>query len=266
MKSIAIAGLGAIGLQIAGSIASIPGIALVAVADHDEREAAEKIASLGLDAEVRSLESLPDAADIVVEALPAAVAAKLYPLVIAKGKTLVALSSSVLLQRDELTEMAAKNGARIIVPSGAVGGLDALKAAKEGQLHSVRMITRKSPRSLAGAPHVVEQKIDLAALTSPTLIFSGNALDAARAFPANVNVVAAVSLAGMGPTATQIEVWADPSAVRNSHTVQVKSDSTEFEIQMTNLPSQSNPRSSQLACFSAIAALRDLAGACRVGT
>ena len=256
---VAIAGLGAIGTLVASKISEFPNLALVAVSDRDTEGARQKLESLGLNVPIVPLDLLPEAADLVIEALPASAAKALFKASIALGKTLVPLSSSVIIQNPELIDEAALSGAKIIVPSGAVGGLDALKAAREGQLTSVRMVTRKAPKSLAGAPYVVEQGIDLEKLREPTLIFSGTATEAARGFPANVNVVAAVSMAGLGPEATRIEVWADPEAEQNSHSLIVQSDSSDFEIHMKNFPSPSNPRTSQLASMSVLATLRDLA-------
>jgi len=267
MKSVAIAGLGAIGSYIASKIESIPGLSLVAVADRDTDEAHTKLSALGLTTvEVLPLDYLTQSADIIIEALPAGCAKALYEQAITQGKTLVALSTGVLLRNAELIHEAQRTGARIVVPSGAVGGLDALKAAREGALRSVKMITTKPPKSLAGAPYLMEAGIDLQALSKPTLIFEGNAIQAASAFPANVNVVAAVSMAGLGGERTEIEVWADPDAEQNSHRVQVRSDSTDFVIEMKNYPSPSNPRTSMLASLSVIAALRQLTDACSIGT
>lgn len=257
-KTVAIAGLGAIGAFLASKINTIDGLRLVAVADRTPEEACLKVAALGLEVEVLALEYLAKSADIVVEALPAAAAKPLYEQVISQGKTLVALSSGVIVSNPHLIELAKECGSRIIVPSGAIGGLDALRAAKEGHISSVQVITTKSPGGLAGAPYLAERGIDVLSLEKPTLVFSGSAAEAAKAFPANVNVVAAVSLAGIGPEKTTIEVWADPDAKQNSHRLKIESDSSNFQIELHNFPSPTNPKTSQLASLSVIAALREI--------
>ena len=133
------------------------------------------------------------------------------------GKQVMVLSAGALLPRPDLIELARAKGGRIIVPTGALIGFDAVSAAAEGTIHSVQMITRKPPNGLAGAPYLVENRISVEGLTSALRVFNGSARDAAAAFPANVNVVAALSLAGIGPDRTTIEIWADPAVTRNCH-------------------------------------------------
>ena len=125
----------------------------------------------------------------------------------------------------------------------------------DGHLDTVVMETRKPPRGLAGAPGVAG--IDLAAITAPTLVFEGTAREACRAFPANVNVVAAVSLAGIGPDRTRIRIHADPSVDRNRHTVTAEGAFGRLRIEIENVPSE-NPRTGKLSYLSTIAYLRDL--------
>lgn len=263
-KTVAIAGLGAVGSYIASKISYLNGLKLVAVADRDKDEAKKKIEALGLDVTVSSVEELADFADIVVEALPASVATKLYTRVLERGGTLVALSSGVIVKNPSLVRLAEENGAQIIVPSGAIGGLDALKAAREGDIRSVKIVTTKAPKGLVGAPYLLEKGIDVLAISTPTKIFQGNALEAAQAFPANVNVAAAVSLAGIGAANTCVEVWVDPEIRQNTHVLKVESDSSNFEIELKNFPSPFNPKTSQLAALSVIAALREISSSIRI--
>ena len=103
------------------------------------------------------------------------------------------------------------------------------------------MVTRKPPAGLAGAPYVTANKIDLAGLRPATKIFEGSAREGARGFPANVNVAAALSLAGIGPDRTTLEIWADPDATRNMHRIEVEADSASFRMQIANVPSE-NPK------------------------
>jgi aspartate dehydrogenase len=129
----------------------------------------------------------------------------------------------------------------------------------------VRMITRKPPRSLLGAPYLDANGISVEGLNGPKLVFSGTARDAAAGFPANVNVAAALSLAGIGPDRTVIEIWADPSLDRNCHTVEVDSDSARFTLAIENIPSE-NPRTGRITALSVLAALRKLKTPMRIGT
>ena len=120
-----------------------------------------------------------------------------------------ALADAAVLARLEAAARA--SGRSVLVSSGAIGGLDAIRAARLAGLDSVELRTTKAPRSLAGAPGIVQAGIDLDAITAPTVVFEGNASDAVAAFPANLNVVAALSLAGIGPERTRVVLVADPS-------------------------------------------------------
>jgi len=185
--------------------------------------------------------------------------------VLSAGKMFMALSVGQLLERPELIALAKQNGGQIIVPTGALIGLDAVTAAAEGEILSVSMITRKPVKGLLGAPYLAKHGIEIANISAPLLIFKGSAREAARGFPENVNVVAALSLAGIGPDRTTIEIWADPALTRNVHRVVVESDSASFEMSIQNIPSE-NPKTGRITALSALAALRKLRAPLRVGT
>ncbi len=165
---------------------------------------------------------MPDHADLVVECAPAAILDQICRPMLSAGKQVMVLSASALLPRPDLIELARARGGQIIVPTGALIGFDAVSAAAEGTINSVQMVTRKPPNGLAGAPYLVANGISLDGLNSALCVFKGSARDAAAAFPANVNVVAALSLAGIGPDRTTIEIWADPSVTRNCHQIKVE--------------------------------------------
>jgi aspartate dehydrogenase len=152
------------------------------------------------------------------------------------------------------------------VPTGALLGLDAVRGAAEGTIHSVTMKTRKPPRGLKGAPHIEAEGIDLDAVDAPLCVFNGTVRDGARGFPANLNVAAALSLAGIGPDRTTLEVWADPTVTRNMHTITVEADSARFTMTIENIPSDENPRTGKITALSALAALRGLVAPLRLGT
>ena len=152
-----------------------------------------------------------------------------------------------------------------MVPTGALIGLDAVTAAAVGHIHSVRMVTRKPIRGLAGAPYLLEHNIEIERITEPLRIFDGTAREAARGFPANVNVAVALSLAGIGPDLTRVEIWADPSVTRNTHSIEVESDSARFSMSIENIPSE-NPKTGLITALSVVACLRKLRAPLRVGT
>jgi aspartate dehydrogenase len=265
-KRIAIAGLGEIGRTVARKVAQgLPGLTLAAIATRDREKAQAWLDREGMTAALVSLDELPEHADLVVECAPAAILEQICRPMLRAGKQVMVLSASALLPRPDLIDLARAHGGKIIVPTGALIGFDAVSAAAEGTISSVQMVTRKPPRGLAGAPHLVENGISVEGLTSALRVFKGSARDAAAAFPANVNVVAALSLAGIGPDRTTIEIWADPDVTRNCHQIRVESDSASFSMSIENVPSE-NPKTGRITALSVIAALRKLTSPLQVGT
>jgi len=265
-RRIAIAGLGEIGKTLARKLAQgLPGLTLWGIATRDRAKAKAWLDREGIACPLIALDQLPDHADLVVECAPAAILDQICRPMLNAGKAVMVLSASALLPRPDLVELARERGGRIIVPTGALIGFDAVSAAAEGTIHSVQMVTRKPPNGLAGAPYLVEHGISVEGLTSALRVFKGSARDAAAAFPANVNVVAALSLAGIGPDRTTIEIWADPAVTRNCHQINVDSDSASFTMSIENIPSE-NPKTGRITALSAMAALRKLGAALQVGT
>ena len=264
--TVGIAGLGAIGLEVAGLLdRGVPGFRLVAVASRDLAKARAAVSDLATPPEVVGVEDLVRA-DIVVEAAPAAAFRDIALPAVRAGRTLVACSGGALMRNMDLVEEAERRGGRIIVPTGALLGLDAVRAAAQGTIASATIESRKPPRGWQGAPYVEANGIVLDGLAEPTLIFRGNALDAAAGFPANVNVAAALAMAGIGPDRTTVELWADPTIGRNIHTIRVEADSARFTMSVEGVPSPSNPRTGRLTPLSVIACLRGLSDTLRIGS
>ncbi len=263
---VAIAGLGAIGRTVALALArGIPGLALSAIVARDQARAQAWLDDNGISCPLVPFEALPDHADLAVECAPAAVLGQVCLPMLKAGKRVMVLSASALLPREDLVELARSTGGQIIVPTGALIGFDAVTAAAEGVVHSVRMVTRKPPEGLAGAPYLLENNISVEGLTAPKQVFAGSARVAAAAFPANVNVAAALSLAGIGPDRTMVEIWADPTVTRNCHEVHVDADAARFSMSIEGVPSE-NPKTGRMTPLSVIAALRKLTSPLRVGT
>ena len=263
---VGVAGLGVIGRQVCRAIdAGLPGLVL-AGATTRRRDAGEAfLATLKSPVPFCSLDELVRASDVLVEASTQAHLAEIAPRALAAGRDLVVLSCGGLLGREDWVALAERTGARILVPSGAIAGLDGVKGAAVGAVTSVTMETRKPPQGLAGAPWVVQQKIDLETIRDETLVFEGPATEACRAFPANVNVLAALSLAGIGPERTRIRIYAVPGLARNMHRIRVEGEFGALGIEVENVPSE-NPRTGRLSYLSTIALLRDLGATVRVGT
>jgi aspartate dehydrogenase len=263
---VGIAGLGAVGLGVARRlIAGVPGLTLAAVAVRDVEMAKRALPQIGNGVALRSLADIAEICDVVVEGLPPALFREIAIPVIERGRILMPLSVAQLLEHGDLVDRAERTGARIVVPTGALLGLDAVRAAAEGTVHSVTMVTRKPPAGLDGAPYLRERGISLAGLREPLKVFEGSARDGARGFPANVNVAAALSLAGIGPDRTRLEIWADPGVTRNTHTITVDADTMRFTMTIENVPSE-NPRTGRNVAPSTVATLRGLVSTLKVGS
>jgi aspartate dehydrogenase len=265
IRGVGIFGLGTIGRHVARALAAgIPGLTLAGATTRDGERARAFLSTLVGDPPLLRFDELLDRVDIVVEAATQTALVERAPMILEAGRDLVVLSVGALLDHPEWVDRAAERGARIHAPSAAIAGLDGLKgAAVDGHLDTVVMETRKPPRGIAGAPGVAG--LDLAAITAPTLVFEGTAREACRAFPANVNVVAAVSLAGLGPDRTCIRIYADPSVDRNHHRVTAEGAFGRLRIELENVPSE-NPRTGKLSYLSTIAYLRNLGAPLRGGT
>lgn len=264
---IAIAGLGAIGQSLSRRLAAgaVPGAVLSAVSARNQDSARDFAATLAHPVKLLAVDELEPEADVVVECAAAEWLAPVVEPFLRAGKKAIVLSVGALLSRPELVELAKTTGGAILVPSGALIGLDAVLGAAEGEIHSVAMVTRKPPKGLLGAPHLVANRISVEGLNAPLKVFSGTAREAAQGFPANVNVVAALALAGIGPERTHIEIWADPTLVRNTHVIKVESDSARFTMTIENIPSE-NPKTGRIVAHSVVAMLRKMTAALRVGT
>jgi aspartate dehydrogenase len=254
--ALGIAGLGNIGSEVARWLAGAAPrtLALAAVGGRDPAAIAARLASFGIDVPAMPLGALAARCDVVVDCLAPEAAAGLLETCIDRGGIVVEINVGVLLQQPEWIARARRAGTRLLVPSGAVAGVDALRAAAMGRIDRVRIRTRKPPAGLDGA-----------AADGARQLFAGNAFEATAAFPRNMNIAATLALAGIGGERTEVEVWSDPTLSRNVHEVEIDSDSTRLTIRIENRPSAANPRSSALTAHSVCAALAGLADPLRLG-
>jgi len=268
MLKIGVVGIGTIGSEICRAIdTGVVPARLVGITDIDPVRARTLAESLKQTVPVMGLADLIGASALVVEAVSKAAAPVIIRETLASSKDIMVMSVGGLLDcLDEALYLATQRGGRIYVPSGAIAGLDAIKGAMAGRVSKVTLTTRKPPRGLEGAPHVIEKKVDLRAMREPTTIFSGSAAEAVPAFPANVNVAAALSLAGIGPDQTQVRIIADPTSDKNIHEIEAEGDFGKLFVRMENVPSPNNPKTSYMAALSAIGQLRRITSSLIVGT
>jgi aspartate dehydrogenase len=185
------------------------------------------------------------------------------------GIGVVVLSAGALIDdalREAAQRAAARTGALLFVPSGGIGGLDALKTACLAGVDEASIRVAKPPAAWKGIPYVERTGIDLDGLDRPAILFDGTAREGVPHFPQNVNIAAILSLAGIGPDRTRLEVVADPGLTLNTHTIRVSGRCGRFSVVLENVPAPENPKTSWLACYSALAALRALDSPVRYGT
>ena len=265
---LAIAGLGGIGMTVARRIndGAVEGMTLAAVSARNKEKATARLAGFSPMPEICALEELGSLGDVIVECVPAAHFMEVAQPALEQGKIFMPLSVGVLLDHMELVDLARETGGRIIVPTGALIGLDAVRAAASCGITSAKLVTSKPPPSLADAPYVMENELSLEGLSEPKMLFSGTAREAAKGFPASLNVGAALALAGAGADETQVEIWADPEATRNSQSVTVTSGCAEFSMTIANVPTSENPRTGRITAHSVIAALQRLTSPLVIGS
>lgn len=257
---VGVAGIGAIGRAVCRALLSESGIeGFVLHLVSDVKETAD------VPVENVNFQTLARECDLLVECLPAAQVPALADAAFAHGRPLILISSAALLLYPDIIEKQKGSSSRIYVPSGALGGLDGVKAMREMGIEQALIASTKPPKGFEGAPYITEKAIDLNTIQDKTLIFSGNALEASKAFPANVNVAATLSLAGVGPKDTQVEVWADPTAKGNAHEITVATRFSTLNARIENMPDPANPKSSVLAAQSIVATLRDMSRAVVIG-
>jgi aspartate dehydrogenase len=267
MMRVGIVGLGTIGRALCQAIdRGEVEVQLAAVATRHHGRARPFLQGLRHQPPLLSLDDLIARSELVIEAATQEALETIAPCTLRQGKDLMVLSVGGLLDHGAWMELAQQTGSRIYVPSGAIVGLDGVKGATIGHLTSVTMTTRKPPNALAGAPFVVERRIDLNSFTAETLIFEGSAREACRGFPTNVNISAALSLAGIGADRTRIRILVVPDGRRNVHDIEVVGEFGRFSVHLENEPSETNPRTGKLTYLSTLAMLKALANPLKVGT
>jgi aspartate dehydrogenase len=267
MLKIGMLGVGAIGRVIAIAIDQKQLDAeLVSLADQDYPRAEALSAELSCHPAVVSIDEMIERCDLAVEAASQAALPEFVPKALARGRDMLIMSVGGLLGREAWFRTACEKDCRIYVPSGAIAGLDGIKSASVGRIESAQLTSRKPIAALAGSKYVVERGLQLEGFEEEAIIFEGTAEEAARAFPATSNVAASLRLAVDPSVPVRVRVIAVPGGSENVHEIRVHGEFGKLTIKVENVPSKSNPRTSQLAAFSAVATLKNLTRSLRVGT
>lgn len=266
MKSIGIVGCGAIGRALLKAVeGGVIWSRVAGVTSRTGEKAIEFLSTLREPPPFLTQAELIARSDLVIEAAGQNVFPGLAFETFDQGKELMVISIGALLDYPEIMSRSRETGCGLFLPSGAIAGLDGIKSASAGEVSRVTMISRKPPEGLEGAPYLVEQGISLAGLSEEKEVFSGSAREACRGFPANVNVSAAVSLAGIGPDRTQVRILAVPGLKRNCHDVEIEGEFGRLAIHIENVPTE-NPRTGRLTILSMIRAVQDAMDPVRIGT
>jgi aspartate dehydrogenase len=275
-KKVAIIGYGSIGREIISATkkGEVPNAKIVALFDKESRV----ISSVGYDNSALHLftdfnefynSPIYSNLDIIIECASKEAVREYGKKIIESKKDLIVLSVGAFSDKEYLSELqnlSNLNNTRILVPTGAIAGLDSIKSVKK-YLESLTITTTKHPKSFAGAPFFKKSKIKLEEISKKTILYEGNAITAIEFFPANVNVAVSIALAGIGLEKTQVTIIADPTISVNKHEILAKGSFGEIHIIVQNIPSPTNPRTSYLASLSAIECLRSLCNEnFRIGT
>ncbi|MEI7827862.1 MAG: aspartate dehydrogenase [Euryarchaeota archaeon] len=262
---IGIVGCGVIGSEICHAL-SADGFQGEMLLMDRHLDRAQRLAAVSAAATaVISLQQIIDRSDLVVECASVQAAREIALNVLTKGKDLMLLSIGALVDADfrQKVYLAARaNKGSLYIPSGAIGGIDALLAASQGAIKRVTLTTTKPPAGLETAPYVVNNDTNL---TRPGIIFEGTADEAIEGFPQNINVSATLALVGVGFDKTIVRIAVDPTFTRNEHIVDVEGDFGTFTARFDNVPTE-NERTSKLAAYSAVATLKKIADAVKLGT
>lgn len=270
---VGIVGCGAIGTALARVLIKDKKLnfraVLVAVADKDPKQAEKLLRRIGRQLPVISIPEVVKRCDFVIEAAHPSISSTVAELTLKNDKYVLIMSVGGLLKFpfQKLRDLIAKTSGRLYCPSGAIAGVDALLAAQVEGLRRVRLVTTKPPQALKGAPFFKTHKFpEFKYGETKKIVFRGSALQASRAFPQNINVAAILSLAGLGPKRTEVEIWATRSAEVNTHEVIIEGDFGEIKTRTQNFPAPQNPKTSYLAILSAVATLRKAFTTLRLGT
>ena len=263
LKRIGLLGCGAIGTEIALAIDSgkIPAT-LTHVYDIERSRAVNLVSNLKQKPEVVANSHLlsSNPVELVVEAASQDAVRNDAVSILQNKKDMMIMSAGALLDEsvfEVISDACRDFGKTVYLPSGAIAGLDALKAVKD-ELESVVLVTTKNPNSLKGAPFFDSSDINPEKISKSTVLFDGTAKEAVSLFPKNVNVSALLSLVGLGGNNTSVRVVADPNTDKNTHEIEANGKFGNIKITVENVPDPTNPKTSRLATLSAIELLRQI--------
>ena len=265
-------GCGVIGGFVLDAFAGgkIDGAKLAVICQRSERPAEKKKAlACGIRWVTKAEELLKEKLDVVVEAASHEALEEYGVKILKAGMDLIPASVGALVDTrllERLMDAAAEGGSRLHLPSGGIGGLDAIQGLVLQGVEEISMTTRKPPNAWKGIPYVEELGLDMDKVTTPALLYEGPARDCVKKFPQSINIAAALSLAGIGFEKTMIRILADPGITHNTHEIHYQGEAGRLTMKFENVPVPANPKTTYLACLSVLAALKNIRSSYRVGT
>ena len=270
LLKIGIVGCGAIGTSLAKEIISTfsDTAELASLYDIDIEKAYKLYSALKLKKIVAlNLDDLINNVDLVIESASAKSSYEIAKKSLSAKRDIMIMSVGGIAEHyKELFILAKERNVKLYIPSGAICGLDGLKAAAAGRVQKVTLTTKKPPSAFKGVAFVLKKKINLDQLKEDTVLFEGSALSAIKYFPANINVAATVSIFGLGLQETSVKIIAVPNSTRNIHEIEIDSDAGKIFTRTENVVHPDNPKTSFLAVRSALAMLKEILGSVKIGT
>ena len=265
---VGIIGCGLIGSEITKACIDTlqEGIDLTALYDADLKKSKNLSKLVKKEISVSSVDELFEKSDLIVEAASSAISKDIVKTAIEKSKDVMVMSVGGLIDAAELLQEAEKKNVRVYLPSGAICGIDGIKAAKLSKIETVTLTTKKPSQGLEGAPYLEKNHIDLNKIKDEVIIFEGDADEAVRGFPKNINVASLLCLVGLGAKNTKVKIITSPDFKKNSHKIEVEGEFGKITTETQNVPSKRNPKTSELAFLSAIATLKGMVESVRMGT
>jgi len=267
-KTIGIIGCGVIGAFLAKETEKrlFPFINGIVLFDLDKTRSEGLAGTLKHSELAPSVEEVIKRSDLVVEAATGEAAREVLDIALSQKKDVMIMSVGGLLGNVHFIDKFREARLSLILPSGAIAGIDGLKSFKVAGIQEVNLTTRKSPKSIAGSAYLLEKGINVDCIKEETIIFEGNAKEAVKAFPKNINVSALLSIAGIGSEKTKVKIIVSPEYTKNTHEIEITGLSGKLTVRAENVPSPDNPKTSYLAALSAVRALEGYFDTVRIGT
>jgi len=271
LLKIGIAGCGAIGSSLAKTIVRDfqEAAELVALFDIDTKKSQDLSNLIGKTKRlsVESLQQLINKSELVIEASSAKSSCAIAQAVLSRRRDIMIMSvGGIVAELGTLSSLAKRYNAKVYVPSGAVAGIDALKAASVKNLKSIVLTTRKNPKSFKDVEYIRRKKINLDKIKRDTTLFFGSAKQAIKFFPQNINVAGTLCIAGLGEDKTKVKIVATPGIEKNIHEIEIKSEAANISTRTENILHPENPKTSYLAVLSAVATLKQILDPVKIGT